>query len=107
MRSLALALTLVVVADAAATTRYVSKNGSDTNDGALAATIEKQRASRIPEGVYRQIVSVATNGTASAPITIAAYFGENAIVDDDGLVNGHGNPADVVMIGAYEGWKEH
>lgn len=116
MRFLLLAIFLTVAFDALATTRYVSRNGSDTDDGTIDspfATIAKAASVARPgdtvlvrEGVYRQTVSVSANGTETARITIQAYPGELAIVDGDGLTNGQGAPADTVTIlGNYIDWS--
>ncbi len=76
---------------AVATTYYVSPSGSDSNPGTSSApfrTISKAASMvtaggtvQVYAGIYYEQVTVASSGTASAPITIRAAAGQQVIVD--------------------------
>jgi hypothetical protein len=81
----------------AATNYYVAKTGSDANAGSLAApflTIQKCAtvaqagdSCLIETGVYRETVTPANSGTASAPITFAPYNNEAVSVSGANLLS--------------------
>lgn len=77
-------------------TYYVSTSGLDTNSGAIsspwrtiqhaASTVKAGDTVFVRAGVYNEIVSPPTSGTASAgPITFSSYPGELATIDGTGL----------------------
>jgi hypothetical protein len=82
----------------AATTRYVSVTGNDSNPGTLAQPYRTiQRCANesvagdtclIRGGNYRETVTPPNSGNAGQPITFAPYNGETAIVDGTDLVTG-------------------
>jgi hypothetical protein len=84
-------------AAAATTTYYVAPTGSDTNAGTQSApfaTIQKAVAVvaagdtiALRGGTYKldTTITIAKNGTASAPITLAAYQSERPVIDAEAL----------------------
>ncbi len=76
-------------------TYYVSTSGDNSNAGTLAAPWRTiQHAANmvtagdtvyVQSGVYNEIVTMQTSGTASAPIVFSSYPGDIAIVDGTGL----------------------
>jgi hypothetical protein len=90
------------------TTFYVSTSGSDSNPGTLTApwrTIQKalnvlspgQRA-LVRGGTYAEDLLMCRSGTASAPITVAAYPGETAVLH---AASTSGNTYPVQITGSY------
>jgi hypothetical protein len=77
----------------AGATFYVATNGSDSNPGTVARpwrTIQRAINGRRPgqrvlvrRGTYHENVRLERAGTASAPITLAAYPGERPIIDNE------------------------
>jgi hypothetical protein len=71
--------------------RYVATNGSDSNDGSLAApwrTIQQAADSAPPGstvsirgGTYAERVTINVSGSAAGPITFQSYPGEQAVID--------------------------
>lgn len=81
-----------------AATYYVSPSGSDSNagtsTGAPFKTIQKAASIMVAgdtcyirAGTYRETVTPANNGTASAPITFAPYSGEKPIISGANLLS--------------------
>ncbi len=72
-------------------TRYVAKNGADTNPGTLAlpwrtiakaaSTLSAGQTVYIRAGVYQEVVNFSRSGTASQPINVFAYPGEVPVID--------------------------
>jgi hypothetical protein len=86
-------------ARAASTTFYIATTGSDTNAGTSASspflTIQKCASvavagdtCQIASGIYRETVTPAHSGTASAPITFTAAPGARVTVDGTDAVTG-------------------
>jgi hypothetical protein len=83
---------------AAPTTYYVATSGSDSNPGTLAAPLQTiQRAAELAqagdtvlvrEGVYRETVRPSNGGLPGAPITFAAYPGEQVTISGADLLSG-------------------
>ena len=79
-------------------TYFVSTGGNDANAGSTAAPFRTiQRAAAVAQpgdlvliraGVYRETVAPAHSGTQAAPITFAAYNGENVVVSGADPVSG-------------------
>src|SRR5689334_11286685 len=79
-------------------TYYVSTAGADTNAGTLAAPFRTiQRAADLAQagdtvlirgGTYRETVAPAQSGSLGAPITFAAYNGEQVVVSGADPVSG-------------------
>lgn len=97
---------------AVAATVYVATGGSDYNDGTLEkpfATINKGSSVLLPGdtlyimgGTYHQTAYVTNSGTASAPIVIAGFPGQEAIVDGaDTLPTGDLGGALFQVVGNY------
>ncbi|MFF5291029.1 right-handed parallel beta-helix repeat-containing protein [Paractinoplanes globisporus] len=98
---LALAIAVLALpapaAAAATTTYYVAPNGNDSNVGTQAApfaTIQKAVAVvaagdtiALRGGTYKldTTITIAKSGTASAPITLAAYQSEHPVIDAEAL----------------------
>lgn len=93
-----LLLASLVASSALATDRYVSPTGRDTNPGTLAApwkTIQKAANSAkagdnvfVRAGIYKEKVQINVNGTATAPITFAAYKTEKPVINLTGVTPG-------------------
>ncbi|HET8797545.1 MAG TPA: right-handed parallel beta-helix repeat-containing protein [Thermoanaerobaculia bacterium] len=117
MRSKIAVLSFIVLActaESQAGSWFVSPSGNDAAAGTLAApfrTITKAASMTRPGdvvevrgGVYPESVSIAAKGTASAPVTIRAYAGEQPVIDgsttatDSNLVT-LANAAHVVFSG--------
>jgi hypothetical protein len=88
-------------ASAAATTLVVATNGSDSAPGTLAQPLRTvQRAVDLARpgdsiavraGTYALTdnITITTSGTASQPITLAAYQGERVVIDGEQLAASH------------------
>jgi parallel beta-helix repeat protein len=84
---------------AAGNTYYVATSGSDSNPGTQSApfaTINRGAGVLQPGdtlfvrgGTYVQTVSIGNAGTAAAPITIAGYPGETAVIDGQDSIPGY------------------
>lgn len=105
-----LILSLFITVHAAAATRYVATNGSDTTgNGSITAPYASiSKAATVAEpgdviyvrgGVYFQQANIWTDGTATARITYQAYPDERPIIDATGQVTSTGGPASAVTIG--------
>lgn len=81
---------------------YVSKTGSDTNNGNSKTsswlTIEKAVESvvagdtvYIRQGIYKEYLTIKTSGTSTNRITFTAYPGENSVIDGSDRLS---NPTD-------------
>lgn len=80
---------------ASGNTYYVAKNGSNKNSGSLSKpwltltyAVNKLRAGDtlyLRTGVYSEKITIERSGTESAPITIASYPKEKAVLDGKGL----------------------
>lgn len=83
---------------AAAADRYVSPSGNDSNAGTLSAPYRTVTRAvgvanagdriQLRAGTYREQVTVARSGTASAPITIMAYGSEKPVLKGSDQVTG-------------------
>lgn len=79
---------------AACNTYYVSNSGSDSNPGTITSpwlTLNKATGKAVAcdtvyvrGGTYVENINIKSSGTASAPITIAAYPGELPVIDGQG-----------------------
>jgi hypothetical protein len=86
---------------ATGSTYYISTSGNDTNPGTLSSpwkTIGKASSMVaagdtvfIRGGVYNETVKFSNSGTASSPIWIKAYSGENPIIDGNLTFPGYGS----------------
>lgn len=93
----AVALAILFVVPAWATTYYVSTTGSNSNSGTISSPFMTiQKAANVATagdtvivrgGVYRETVTMTNSGAAGSPITFKAYNGEQVTVTGLDVVN--------------------
>jgi len=89
---------IVLPGNAWAVTYYVAKSGSDANPGTRSGPFHTvQRAASLAQagdmvvvnaGIYRETITPANSGTASAPITYMANSGDSVTISGADLVSG-------------------
>jgi hypothetical protein len=97
----------VRLAQSTGTVFYVAPTGSNTNAGTLAApwqtiqkaltTLQPGQKAYVRAGTYREALTMGRAGTATAPITIEAYPGEQPIIDAEWVRR----PLVIQTAGAY------
>ncbi|HET6558199.1 MAG TPA: right-handed parallel beta-helix repeat-containing protein, partial [Prolixibacteraceae bacterium] len=101
---------LFFVISSSAKIYYVSPTGNSTNSGTLEnpwklinSSVNKLKAGDtlyVRAGTYAERIRIAVSGTASAPVTLATYPGENPVIDGSTLSMGIWDVI-VEIVGSY------